>query len=203
MVVAAAAVAVAVAASTCGGARASAERSRSRSVTWRRGGRRWRSCRRCGSMVKSAVWPVPQLGCCASSGRGWRFRAARHSQEEAGPLDAQPLPRVLELAASKAADFTAFDHVGARGGHLHTQRRARPLPLCAHGPCPLPHDVARPLGVARKGRGPRRLNPKPGPNPEPNPEPKPKPNPHPKHNPNPHPQPHPYPNPNPTRSSAA
>ena len=35
-----------------------------------------------------------------------------HSQEEAGPQGAQPLPRVLELAASKAADFPAFDHLG-------------------------------------------------------------------------------------------
>ena len=31
---------------------------------------------------------------------------------EAGPLRAQPLPRVLELAASKAANFPAFDHPG-------------------------------------------------------------------------------------------
>ena len=55
---------------------------------------------------------VPQLGSCASSGRAWRLRAARHSQEEAGPLRTgrpQSLPRVLELAASKAANFTAFD----------------------------------------------------------------------------------------------
>ena len=55
---------------------------------------------------------VPQLGSCASSGRAWRLWAARHSQEEAGPLGTQPLPRVLELAASKAADFTAFDPSG-------------------------------------------------------------------------------------------
>ena len=44
--------------------------------------------------------------------RAWRLWAARHSQEEAGPLSAQPLPRVLELAASKVADVTAFDHAG-------------------------------------------------------------------------------------------
>ena len=31
---------------------------------------------------------------------------------EAGPLGAQPPPRVLELAASKAAHFSAFDHSG-------------------------------------------------------------------------------------------
>eukprot|EP00964_Phaeocystis_antarctica_P065929 scaffold39831_cov58-Phaeocystis_antarctica.AAC.2 len=30
-----------------------------------------------------------------------------------GPLGSQPLPRVLELAASEAADFPAFDHAGA------------------------------------------------------------------------------------------
>ena len=38
--------------------------------------------------------------------------AARHTQGEAGPLSAQPLPRVLELAASKAAHFPVFDLVG-------------------------------------------------------------------------------------------
>ena len=51
---------------------------------------------------------MPQLGSCASSGRAWRLWAARYSQEEAGPLGAQPLPRVLELAALKAADSAAF-----------------------------------------------------------------------------------------------
>ena len=55
---------------------------------------------------------APQLGSCASSGSAWRLWAARHSQEEAGPLSAQPLPRLLEPAASKAADFTAFAHSG-------------------------------------------------------------------------------------------
>ena len=59
---------------------------------------------------------MPELGSCASSGRAWRLCAARHSQEEAGPLGAQPLPRVLELAASKVAEVTAFDHSG--GGNV-------------------------------------------------------------------------------------
>ena len=58
---------------------------------------------------QSACLAAPQLGSCASSGRAWWLWAARRSQEEAGPLGAQPLPRVLELAATKAADFTAFD----------------------------------------------------------------------------------------------
>ena len=73
-------------------------------------------------MVKVPPWPAPQLGSCASSGRAWRRLAARHSQEEAGPLSAQPLPRMLEPAASTAADSTAFDHPGewraARRLHL-------------------------------------------------------------------------------------
>ena len=66
--------------------------------------------------TKCAPWQrplaAPQLGCRASSGRAWRLWAARHSREEAGPLSAQPLPRVLELAASKAANSTAVDHPG-------------------------------------------------------------------------------------------
>eukprot|EP00964_Phaeocystis_antarctica_P137305 scaffold101818_cov45-Phaeocystis_antarctica.AAC.1 len=64
----------------------------------------------------STALAVPQLGPCASSGRPLRLWAARHSQGEAGPLGTQPLPRVLEPAASKAADFTAFDRTGAEQG---------------------------------------------------------------------------------------
>ena len=64
-------------------------------------------------MLKVSTWERPsQLCSCASSGRAWRLWAARHSQEEAVPLDSQPLPRVLERAASKAADLTGFDHAG-------------------------------------------------------------------------------------------
>jgi hypothetical protein len=58
------------------------------------------------------AWALPQLGSCASPGRAWRLRSARYSQEEAGPLGALPLPRVLELVASKAAEVTAFDRPG-------------------------------------------------------------------------------------------
>ena len=46
---------------------------------------------------------VPQLGSCASSGRSWWPRAARHSQGGPRPPGPQPQPRVLELAASKVA----------------------------------------------------------------------------------------------------
>eukprot|EP00964_Phaeocystis_antarctica_P089799 scaffold57351_cov50-Phaeocystis_antarctica.AAC.5 len=50
--------------------------------------------------------PVPPQGAPGGSGQLGAPRA------EACPLVAQPLPRVLELAASRAADFTAFDHSG-------------------------------------------------------------------------------------------
>ena len=56
-------------------------------------------------VVKVPPSAAPQLGSCAASRRAWWFWAARHSQEEAGPLDAQPPPRVLELAASKSRRF--------------------------------------------------------------------------------------------------
>ena len=57
-------------------------------------------------MVKVPPWQRPQLGSCASPGRAWRLWAARHSQEEAGPLGAHATASMLELATSKAADFT-------------------------------------------------------------------------------------------------
>eukprot|EP00964_Phaeocystis_antarctica_P042772 scaffold24522_cov36-Phaeocystis_antarctica.AAC.1 len=64
------------------------------------------------STVNVPPLAAPQLGSCASSGRAWWLWADRHSQGEAQPLGAQPLPWVLEPAASTAADFTAFDHPG-------------------------------------------------------------------------------------------
>jgi hypothetical protein len=64
-------------------------------------------------------WLGARLGARASSGQLSRLLcllrallarlwAAWHSQGEAGPLGAQPLPRVLERAASKAAHFTTL-----------------------------------------------------------------------------------------------
>ena len=51
---------------------------------------------------------------CAECTTAWSEcrSGSRHPRREAGPLGAQPLPRVLERAASKAADSTAFDHAG-------------------------------------------------------------------------------------------
>ena len=57
---------------------------------------------------QSPAWAAPQLGSRASSGRAWRLWAARYSQSERlAQMGAQPLPRLLELAASKAADSAA------------------------------------------------------------------------------------------------
>ena len=97
-----------------------------------------------------------------------------HSREEASPLGVQSLPRVLELAASKAADSTAFDHAGStmvrrsclgpwpvRPGRRCPERRAgrvstkseparRPVPNC------IAHRVAHPRRRARAWPGARR-----------------------------------------------
>ena len=45
-------------------------------------------------------------------------------QGEAGLLGAQPLPRVLERAASRAADLTALDHAELRERRGANQRTA-------------------------------------------------------------------------------
>lgn len=51
------------------------------------------------STVKVAPLAVPQLGSCASSGRAWWPRAARHSQGGPWPLGSWPRPQVVERAA--------------------------------------------------------------------------------------------------------
>ena len=71
------------------------------------------------SVFKVPPFALAQLGPCTSSGRAWRLWAARYSQGEASPLGAQPLPRVLELVASKTAHFPAFHHSGTAWGALH------------------------------------------------------------------------------------
>ena len=76
---------------------------------------------------------MPQLGSCGSSGRASRLWAARHSQGEASPLGAQPLPRVLERAASQAAYFTAFDHSGP--GRVVSVLEGISNPCFNPGPC--------------------------------------------------------------------
>ena len=67
--------------------------------------------------------PAPPHG--APGGSGW-LDAPRG---ETGPLSAQPPSRVLELAASKSAGFTAFDHPGAVPRRQRRRRAARSRPL--------------------------------------------------------------------------
>eukprot|EP00964_Phaeocystis_antarctica_P061246 scaffold36583_cov63-Phaeocystis_antarctica.AAC.2 len=78
------------------------------------------------------VLAVAQLSSCASSGRAWRPWAAWHSQDEAWPLGSQPLPRVLKPAASKAAHFTAFDHLGSASSTC-SRACARACAACSAG----------------------------------------------------------------------
>ena len=84
-----------------------------------------RPFRELNSVVKVPPWqcpisaPAPPQGAPGSSGWPGAPRG------ETGPLGAQPLPRVLELAASKAAHFTAFDHVI---GSTRTSRRTPTAP---------------------------------------------------------------------------
>ena len=55
----------------------------------------------------------------------------RHPGRDARPLGAQPLPQVFEPAASKAADATAFDHVGT-GKAVLTAAALHPLAAATH-----------------------------------------------------------------------
>ena len=73
---------------------------------------------------------VPQLGSCGSSGPGG-FGRCGLTGREAGPSGAKPLPRALELAASKAAHFPAVDPSGpasaeARAAEQRGLERAAP-----------------------------------------------------------------------------
>ena len=74
---------------------------------------------------------MPQLvfARCASAGRARRLWAARYSQSEAQPPGAPPQPRgLLERAASKVADSTAFGHPGTRHRGLgNSSSDERPL----------------------------------------------------------------------------
>ena len=128
-------------------------------------------------MVEVLPWQCPKLGSCASSGHAWRLRPAQHSQQEAGPLGAQSLPRALELAASTAADSAGSDHPGkgkgAAGMEMALTMSWRNPNLqgrdqgCNHMQR---HDIYDPNS---------NLNPNPDPDPTPNPDPDPDPNPSP------------------------
>ena len=56
---------------------------------------------------------MPQLGCCTSSGRAWRLRAARDTQgERLARGRATGRSGQWRSAASRAADPAAFGRVG-------------------------------------------------------------------------------------------
>ena len=106
---------------------------------------------------------LPELASC--SGRTWRLWLARCSQAEASPPSAHPLPRVLELRAPRAADFTALSHRRLDAEPLDNIERvlsglsgpAQRLPPSRggqHGPAyaaipprPRPHGESRPVAV--------------------------------------------------------
>ena len=69
-----------------------------------------------GQHARDDLLPVPELGVCASSERrGAALGASERLVTLRGrhrPRGAQPLPRVLELAASTVTETTAFDPPG-------------------------------------------------------------------------------------------
>ena len=73
-----------------------------------------------GALRRAAGSKRPSSALVPPRHRAWRLWAARHFQEEAVPLDAQPVPRLLELAASGkksiVAHLPAFDHPGRGRG---------------------------------------------------------------------------------------
>ena len=64
-------------------------------------------------MVKVPPLAVRESRSRASSGHAWQLWLARRSHGRDRPTGRPAtVPLVLELAASKAADYTAFDHPG-------------------------------------------------------------------------------------------
>ena len=82
--------------------------ARSMCPPWQHG-----QCALLGSTLNVPSLAAPGLGSCASSGHAWRLcGSSALPGVETQPLGAQPLPRALELAASKAANFTGCDPPG-------------------------------------------------------------------------------------------
>ena len=80
-----------------------------------------------GSRVKAPPWQCLSSASYAFPGCAWWLWSVRHSQSEARPLGAQPLPRLLEPTASTADGFTAFDDPGqATPSKAAAARRSSP-----------------------------------------------------------------------------
>ena len=71
------------------------------------------------SRVKVNPLAVPELGSCTCLSA-----LAGEARPEAGPQPSQPLPRVLELAASKATDSTGVGHPGGTPSSSSSRRTA-------------------------------------------------------------------------------
>ena len=89
-----------------------------------------------GAAPSSAPAP-PHIVLAGGSGR---LHTPSGGERETEPLDTEPLPRVLERAASNVADSTAPGHAGATRGLLSLRRR-------------LAREGARRAGIRRDGPG--------------------------------------------------
>ena len=72
---------------------------------------------RMSAAVEVTAWPSVEVEGSEGAAACHAATPTVHSKGEAGPVSAQPLPRLLERPTSKAADSTAFDHAGAAACH--------------------------------------------------------------------------------------
>ena len=77
------------------------------------------------SVVKAPSWQSHARLLCLRTARLAALGSSALPGREAGPLGAQPLPQLLELAATKAADFTAFDIQASQEGSAARDLRRR------------------------------------------------------------------------------
>ena len=77
-----------------------------------------RTAVRMSTAVEVTAWPSVEVEGSEGAAACHAATPTVHSQGEAGPVSAQPLPQpLLERPTSKAADSTAFDHAGAAACH--------------------------------------------------------------------------------------
>ena len=79
--------------------------------------------------AQSAPLAAPQLGSCTSSGCAWRLWAARHSQEEAGPLRRPAAVGSSSDPPSRSPTSLPLTTLLGVGLHERQRRRGRPAAL--------------------------------------------------------------------------